>query len=203
MTTQKARYSPAFAAVDTLIFITVDAQQRKIAHGLEEHRDGTQIFAERPVILEYKGKRNACNVVKRVSREKQPEHDLLQICDLHQKQSGYQRQRQCEHHIAEKAQFSFPRLLRLLVGQKVQHHGCPAGVPTPAAPEQQRAENLCHGVVDGCRLKGAEKQVVPEALDLHILAGDHAEIQQHIAADCQLHKMPGIAFPGSKERRPQ
>ena len=31
----------AFAAVDTLILITVDAQQRKIAHWLEEHRDGT------------------------------------------------------------------------------------------------------------------------------------------------------------------
>jgi hypothetical protein len=32
--------------------------------------------------------------------------------------------------------------------------------------------------VDGCRLKNAEKQVVPEALDLHILTRDHAEIWQ-------------------------
>ena len=36
----------AFAAVDTFTLVAVNAQQRKIAHGLEKHRDGTQIFAE-------------------------------------------------------------------------------------------------------------------------------------------------------------
>ena len=80
----------AFAAVDTLILITVDAQQRKITHGLEEYRDGTQIFAERPVILERKCQRNACDVIKRVPGKEQPEHDLLQIGDLYQKQPGHQ-----------------------------------------------------------------------------------------------------------------
>ena len=54
--------------------------------------------------------------------------------------------------------------------------------------------------MDGRRLEGAEKQIVPEPLDLHILAGDDAEVQQHIAAYRQLHKMAGIAFPGGKER---
>ena len=57
--------------------------------------------------------------------------------------------------------------------------------------------------MNGRRLKNAEKQVVPEALNLHILAGDHAEVQQHIASNRQLHEMPGILFPGSEERRPQ
>ena len=42
----------AFAAMDALILVAVDAQQRKITHGLEKYRDGTQIFAERTVILE-------------------------------------------------------------------------------------------------------------------------------------------------------
>ena len=193
----------AFAAVDTLILITVDAQQRKITHGLEEYRDGTQIFAERPVILERKCQRNACDVIKRVPGKEQPEHNLLQMRHLHQKQPGHQCQGQHEHHIAENAQLFLARLLRLLVGQKVQHHGRPAGVAAPAAPEQQRAKDLRHRVVDGRRLKNAEKQIVPEALDLHILAGDDAEIQQHVAPDRQLHKMPCIAFSGSEQCRPQ
>ena len=51
------------------------------------------------------------------------------------------------------------------------------------------------------RFKSAEKQIVPEALDLHILAGDDAEVEQHIAAHRQLHEMAGIALPGGKERR--
>ena len=39
--------SETLPAMDALILIAVDAQQRKIAHGLEKHRDGTQILAER------------------------------------------------------------------------------------------------------------------------------------------------------------
>ena len=35
-----------------------------------------------------------------------------------------------------------------------------------------------------------EEQIIPDALDLHILAGDDAEVQQHIAAHRQLHEMP-------------
>ena len=57
--------------------------------------------------------------------------------------------------------------------------------------------------MDGRRFKSTEEQIVPEALDLHILAGDHAEIQQHVASHRQLHKMPGVSFPGGEQRRPQ
>ena len=32
---------------------------------------------------------------------------------------------------------------------------------------------------------------------------NHAKVQQHIASHRQLHKMPGIAFPGSEQRRSQ
>ena len=66
-----------FSAMNALILIAVDAQQGKIAHGLKEHRDGTQIFAECAVILEDKGQCDARKVIKRVSDEEQPEHDLL------------------------------------------------------------------------------------------------------------------------------
>ena len=55
--------------MDALALIAVDAQQRKIAHGLEKHRDGTQILAECPIIFESEGKRNADNIVKRIPGE--------------------------------------------------------------------------------------------------------------------------------------
>ena len=61
----------AFAAVDAFAFVTVDAQQRKIAHGLEKHRDGAQIFTECAVILEGKGQRDARDVIERISGEEQ------------------------------------------------------------------------------------------------------------------------------------
>ena len=61
----------ALPTMDAFALIAVDAQQRKITHGLEKHRDRAQILTERPVILEDKGKRNACNVVKHISGEKQ------------------------------------------------------------------------------------------------------------------------------------
>ena len=189
--------------MDALILVAVNAQKREVAHGLEKYRNRAQIFAERPIILELECQYNTRDVIERVSCEEQPKHDLLQICHLHQKQSGYQCQRQREHHIAQNTKFFLARFPRLLIWQKIQHHGRPAGVAAPAAPEQKRAEDLRNGVVDGCRFKNAEKQIVPEALDLHILVGDHAKVQQHIAAYRQLHEMPGVAFPGSKERRPQ
>ena len=163
----------------------------------------TQIFAERPVVLARECQRDARRIVKRVSGEEQPEHDLLQVRSFHQEQARHQCQRQGEHDIAQHAQLFLSRLLRLLVGQEVQHHGRPAGIAAPAAPEQQRPEDLRHGVVNGRRLKYAEEQVIPEPLDLHILVGDHAEVQQHIAAHRQLYEMAGVAFPGGKQRRPQ
>ena len=61
--------SETLPAMDALALIAVDAQQRKIAHGLEKHRDGTQILAERPVIFESEGKRNADNIVKHIPGE--------------------------------------------------------------------------------------------------------------------------------------
>ena len=39
-------------AMNTLILIAVDAQQRKIAHRLEKNRNRTQILAERTIIFE-------------------------------------------------------------------------------------------------------------------------------------------------------
>ena len=66
--------------MDTLILITVDAQKREIAHRFEKNRNGTQIFAERPIILKQEGEHNTNKVIKRISGQEKPEHDLLQMC---------------------------------------------------------------------------------------------------------------------------
>lgn len=42
-------------AVDAFALIAVDAQQGKIAHGLEKNRNGAQVLAERPIIFESEG----------------------------------------------------------------------------------------------------------------------------------------------------
>ena len=81
---------PALPAMDAFTLIAMDAQQRKITHGPKKHRNGAEIFAERPIILEGEGQRDARKVIERVSHEEQPEHYLLQIGDLHQKQPGHQ-----------------------------------------------------------------------------------------------------------------
>ena len=67
----------AFAAVDTFTLVTMDPQQGEIAHGLEKHRDGAEILAERAIILEGECQHDASDVVKHISSEKQPEHDFF------------------------------------------------------------------------------------------------------------------------------
>ena len=81
----------ALAAVNAFALIAVNAEQRKSTHELEEHRNGTEVFAERPVILEGKGQRNARNVVECVPGEEQSEHDLFQMRNFHQEKPGHQR----------------------------------------------------------------------------------------------------------------
>ena len=85
-------YFQALAAMDAFTFVTVDAQNRKIAHRLQKYRDRAKIFAERAVVLKYKGKCNARYIVKRISGEKQPKHNFLKICDLEQKQTRHKSQ---------------------------------------------------------------------------------------------------------------
>ncbi len=61
-----------------------------------------------------------------------------------------------------------PAALRRLKGQKVEHHGRPAGVTAPAAPEKERPEKLRHRIVDDRRLKYAQEKIIPKTLDLHV-----------------------------------
>ena len=78
----------ALATMDAFIFITMDAQKRKVAHRLKKYRNRTQILAECAVIFKYKGQHNTGNIVNCIPGKKHPEHDLLQMSDFHQKQAG-------------------------------------------------------------------------------------------------------------------
>ena len=78
----------AFATMDAFIFITMDAQKRKVAHRLEKYRNRTQILAECAVIFKYKGQNNTGNIVNCIPGKKHSEHDLFQMSDFHQKQAG-------------------------------------------------------------------------------------------------------------------
>ena len=81
----------ALAAVNAFALIAVNAEQRKSTHELEEHRNGTEVLAERTVVLERKRQRNARNVIERVPGEEQSEHDLFQMRNFHQEKPGHQR----------------------------------------------------------------------------------------------------------------
>ena len=139
---------------------------------------------------------NTDKVIKRIPGKKKPEHHLFQMRHLHQKEPGHQRQRQKKHHIAKDAQLFFSWLLRLIVGQKVQHHSCPAGVAAPATPKKQRSENLCNRVVDSCCFENAEKQVVPEPFD---------EGLNSLSIESSINKVPVIIndIDGLNETLPQ
>ena len=62
----------ALAAVDAFALIAVDAEQRKVSHGLEKNRNGTKILAERAVILKGERQSNARKVIECVPGEEQP-----------------------------------------------------------------------------------------------------------------------------------
>ena len=67
----------AFAAVDTLAFVAMDAKQRKVTHWFEEDRDGADILAEGAVVLEQDGEEDAHHVIDQVANEEKHKHGVL------------------------------------------------------------------------------------------------------------------------------
>ena len=112
---------------------------------------------------------------------------------MRQEQCRDKDQRQGKGDVADEAEL-FARNLRCLVRQQVEDHRRPAGIAAPAASEDQRAEDLGDGIVDGRRFKDAGEQIVPKALDLHVFVADQTEIDQHIAAHRELYESPRV-FP--------
>jgi len=192
-------YLFAFPAGDAFVLIAFDPQQGEVAHGLQEHRNGAYVFAESAVILECVGKRDACYVVGGVSADECPEHDPFDVADPGKEQCRN------EHQGDRESDVSYPSDLlsgggRDFVGEEIQDHGSPAGISAPASAEQQRAEDLRNGVMNGRRLKHPGEQIVPESLDLHVLVADEPQIYQHVEADKELHYAPRmLVFPDEQE----
>ena len=77
-------------------------------------------------------------------------------------------------------------------GQKVQNHGSPAGIAAPAPAKKQRSEDFGDCIMNGCRFKNAQKQIIPEAFNLHIFIGKKTEINKHIQAHAELNDQTGV-----------
>ena len=129
--------------MDTLILITVDAQKREIAHRFEKNRNGTQVLAECPVILKQEGEHNTDKGNKSAFPARKSQNMICSRCATCIRNSPDTNARdRRKHHIAKEAQLFFSWLLRLIVGQKVQHHSCPAGVTAPATPKKATVRKI-------------------------------------------------------------
>ena len=117
---------------------------------------------------------------------------MFHIPCARKKQGRYKDKGQGKSDIPDPADLS-PLSCRNLIGQKIQHHGCPAGIAAPSPSEDKRSEDLCDSVMDGRRFKYARKKIVPEALDLHVLPAEQAEIDQHVQTYQQLDDTSGIS----------
>lgn len=133
-------YLQTFAAMDALALIAMDADQREIAHRLEEDRDGTDVLAESAIVLEKDGEEDAHHVIGQVANKEKHEHGVLGgFAVMEQQEDEYQRQD--EHDVTDETEF-LSRTLGLLVWQQVEDHGGPTSVAAPAATEKQRSEDF-------------------------------------------------------------
>ena len=64
----------AFAALDALALVAPYAQQRIVAHRLQEDRDRTDVFAEGAVVFQHQGEDDADHIIEYVAGDKKVEH---------------------------------------------------------------------------------------------------------------------------------
>lgn len=134
--------SQTFPAMDALLLVAVDAEQRKVTHGLEKNRNGTKILAERAVIL--KATVEQCPQGNRVLPARNSQNMICSRCATFIRNSPDTNAREYRATSQERRTSVFPYAAAgAAVGAKVQRQSRPAGVAAPAAPEQQRAR-LCH-----------------------------------------------------------
>ena len=100
-------------------------------------------------------------------------------------------QRSRKGDIPDPSYFS-SRLFWHFVGQKIQHHSCPAGISAPSASKYQRSEYFGYGIMYCCSLKHACEQIIPESLDLHIFVTYQPKIDKHVQTDKKLNNAPCV-----------
>ena len=181
--------------------MTFDAHQGKIGHGFQKYGDGAYVFTKGAVILQRESQYNTNCVIQAVSCQECPEHDPCHIVHMCQEQGADEKERQPKGDIPDPPP-AFPWLLWNLIRQEIQNHRSPAGITAPSPPEDERAKNLRHRVVDGCRFKDACKEVVPESLNLHIFIAEQSEIDQHIGPYQKLGHSAGMFELDPEQKEP-
>lgn len=180
----------AFSALDTLALVAAHTQQRVVAHGLQEDRDGTDVFAEGAVVFQHQGENDADHIIEHVSSHEKVEQGGLVSLTEGDKQDDHP-EREGEHDVTYEANAA-SRPGGLLVRQQVEDHGRPAGIATPSAAEEQWAEDLGDGVVQHAGSHHPREEVVPEALQLHILTAYQAQEDKDIGTYGKLHELARI-----------
>lgn len=190
-------YPQAFPTTIAFLLVAPDAKEGIIAHRLQKHRYRTNVLAKGAIVLEHDGEDYAYNIIYNVSRNKYHEH-RIGICHAEPEKKQYDSQREGERDIANEAPFLSWRF-RLLVRQQVKNHCRPTGKAAPSPTKQQGAEYLGNGIMKRASPKNAIEQVVPKALNLHILATHQAKKHKHIGADAKLSELPCI-LPACREK---
>ena len=160
---------------------------REIAHGLQEHGHGAEVFAEGAIVAEEDGENDTQDIIDDVPDDEQAEKDFVRgFSEVIEYPNEYQRKR--KHNVSDETQL-LSGTLWLFVGQQVENHGRPAGIAAPAPTEKQRSEDFGDEVVDRCSTKNTGSQIEPEALNLHVLLAYKAKEDKHIQTDGKLNKL--------------
>ena len=163
---------------------------------LHEQADRADVLAEGPVVAQQRGESDPDGVVGGVARDKGDEHRLL-VEQAERHARGDEDERGDQHGVADPPQAG-PAAGAFLPGKQLEEGSRPARVPAPPAPEEGRARNLGDEVVDRRALEHTEEQVVPEALDLHVLALHKPQVDEHVHADCEHDKATRV-LPAARE----
>ena len=191
----------ALAALDALAFVATDTQSREIAHRLQEHGDGAEVFAEGAVVAEDDGQGDAHHVIDEVPDEEQAEKHLVgRLSKV--KQHPDENQRERENDVTDESEL-LSGTLWLFVRQQVENHGRPAGIAAPTSAKKQRPENLGYEIMECGAAEDAGSQVEPEPFDLHVLLAYQPKENQHVRADGKLDELPRIFLPCRSKGRPQ
>ena len=124
----------AFTTLDALALVAPDTQPREIAHGLQEHRDWTDVLTESSIVLEEESECDAHEIIEHITSQKQFEHGGL-VGFAHQKQHHNESQGEGKHDVSDVSQ-SAPPASRCLIRQQVENHGRPTGIAAPSSAEQ-------------------------------------------------------------------
>ena len=82
------------------------------------------------------------------------------------------------------------------VGQQVENHSRPAGIAAPTATKEKGTKYLGNGIMQCARTDYTGEKVVPETLNLHVLAAYQPKKHKDIGTHGKLDENSGVGLPG-------